>query len=103
MAVVVDPSGLLVCCVEWSIGSSRGTGVDVVDDGWFVFHLFKTICQVGKNLHVLSQLDGVDLEMYKDVVLPRVLEQVCRALTSGGVHTTLYAHLKEQSVWMILG
>eukprot|EP00246_Nothoceros_aenigmaticus_P001401 TRINITY_DN11916_c0_g1_i2.p1 TRINITY_DN11916_c0_g1~~TRINITY_DN11916_c0_g1_i2.p1 ORF type:complete len:792 (-),score=165.96 TRINITY_DN11916_c0_g1_i2:126-2501(-) len=31
---------------------------------------------VGKNLHVLSQLDGVDLEMYKDVVLPRVLEQV---------------------------
>eukprot|EP00252_Welwitschia_mirabilis_P021056 TRINITY_DN5290_c0_g1_i1.p1 TRINITY_DN5290_c0_g1~~TRINITY_DN5290_c0_g1_i1.p1 ORF type:complete len:617 (+),score=128.82 TRINITY_DN5290_c0_g1_i1:59-1909(+) len=31
---------------------------------------------VGKNLHVLSQLEGVDLEMYKDVVLPRVLEQV---------------------------
>jgi vacuolar protein sorting-associated protein 35 len=31
---------------------------------------------VGKNLHVLSQLDGVDLEMYKDVVLPRVLEQI---------------------------
>lgn len=32
--------------------------------------------QVGKNLHVLSQLEGVGLEMYKDVVLPRVLEQV---------------------------
>jgi hypothetical protein len=32
--------------------------------------------QVGKNLHVLSQLEGVDLEMYRDVVLPRVLEQV---------------------------
>lgn len=32
--------------------------------------------QVGKNLHVLSQLEGVDLEMYKDVVLPRILEQV---------------------------
>jgi len=27
-------------------------------------------------LHVLSQIEGVDLEMYKDVVLPRVLEQV---------------------------
>lgn len=25
---------------------------------------------------MLSQLEGVDLEMYKDVVLPRVLEQV---------------------------
>jgi len=32
--------------------------------------------QVGKNLHVLSQLEGVDLEMYREVVLPRVLEQV---------------------------
>ncbi|KAJ7534143.1 hypothetical protein O6H91_13G081600 [Diphasiastrum complanatum] len=31
---------------------------------------------VGKNLHVLSQLEGVDLEMYKDLVLPRILEQV---------------------------
>ncbi|GLU19741.1 hypothetical protein SLE2022_359720 [Rubroshorea leprosula] len=31
---------------------------------------------VGKNLHVLGQIEGVDLEMYKDVVLPRVLEQV---------------------------
>ncbi|XP_024532264.1 vacuolar protein sorting-associated protein 35B isoform X1 [Selaginella moellendorffii] len=31
---------------------------------------------VGKNLHVLSQLEGVDLAMYRDVVLPRVLEQV---------------------------
>jgi hypothetical protein len=31
---------------------------------------------VGKNLHVLSQLEGVDLEMYREVVLPRVLEQV---------------------------
>ena len=39
-------------------------------------YLWNTIGQVGKNLHVLSQLDGVDLEMYKDVVLPRVLEQV---------------------------
>lgn len=27
-------------------------------------------------MHVLSQIEGVDLEMYKDVVLPRVLEQV---------------------------
>ncbi|GAV56721.1 Vps35 domain-containing protein [Cephalotus follicularis] len=35
---------------------------------------------VGKNLHVLSQIEGVDLEMYKDSVLPRILEQVvnCR-------------------------
>ncbi|KAJ6844655.1 vacuolar protein sorting-associated protein 35B-like [Iris pallida] len=31
---------------------------------------------VGKNLHVLSQIEGVDLDMYKDSVLPRVLEQV---------------------------
>ncbi|XP_021815428.1 vacuolar protein sorting-associated protein 35A-like [Prunus avium] len=31
---------------------------------------------VGKNLHVLSQIEGVDLELYKDTVLPRVLEQV---------------------------
>lgn len=31
---------------------------------------------VGKNLHVLSQIEGVDLEMYKESVLPRVLEQV---------------------------
>ncbi|XP_057544698.1 vacuolar protein sorting-associated protein 35A-like [Amaranthus tricolor] len=31
---------------------------------------------VGKNLHVLSQIEGVDLDMYKDTVLPRVLEQV---------------------------
>ena len=31
---------------------------------------------VGKNLHVLSQIKGVDLEMYRDIVLPRVLEQV---------------------------
>ncbi|XLU53289.1 hypothetical protein S245_047937, partial [Arachis hypogaea] len=32
--------------------------------------------QVGKNLHVLSQIESVDLDMYKDIVLPRVLEQV---------------------------
>ncbi|KAK1423554.1 hypothetical protein QVD17_18858 [Tagetes erecta] len=31
---------------------------------------------VGKNLHVLSQIEGIDLEMYRDVVLPRILEQV---------------------------
>ncbi|CAD5174462.1 vacuolar protein sorting-associated protein 35B [Musa acuminata AAA Group] len=31
---------------------------------------------VGKNLHVLSQLEGVDLDMYKETVLPRILEQV---------------------------
>ncbi|KAH9710858.1 vacuolar protein sorting-associated protein 35 [Citrus sinensis] len=31
---------------------------------------------VGKNLHVLSQIEGVDLDMYKETVLPRVLEQV---------------------------
>ncbi|GMN35830.1 hypothetical protein TIFTF001_005562 [Ficus carica] len=28
---------------------------------------------VGKNLHVLGQIEGVDLEMYKDTVLPRVV------------------------------
>ncbi|KAL6524842.1 Vacuolar protein sorting-associated protein 35B [Orobanche minor] len=31
---------------------------------------------VGKNLHVLSQIEGVDLEVYRDIVLPRVLEQI---------------------------
>ncbi|XVF18058.1 hypothetical protein REPUB_Repub10bG0178900 [Reevesia pubescens] len=31
---------------------------------------------VGKNLHVLGQIEGIDLDMYKDTVLPRVLEQV---------------------------
>jgi hypothetical protein len=28
------------------------------------------LLKVGKNLHVLSQLERVDLEMYRDVVLP---------------------------------
>jgi len=31
---------------------------------------------VGKNLLVLSQLDGCDLELYQAAVLPRILEQV---------------------------
>ncbi|XP_074562511.1 vacuolar protein sorting-associated protein 35B-like [Curcuma longa] len=31
---------------------------------------------VGKNLHVLSQIEGVDLDVYKETVLPRILEQV---------------------------
>lgn len=31
---------------------------------------------VGKNLHILSQIEGDDLEMYRDTVLPRILEQV---------------------------
>lgn len=31
---------------------------------------------VGKNLTGLSQLDGLTFELYKDIVLPRVLEQV---------------------------
>ncbi|KAL3377863.1 hypothetical protein AABB24_003990 [Solanum stoloniferum] len=31
---------------------------------------------VGKNLHVLGQIEGIDLDLYKDMVLPRVLEQV---------------------------
>eukprot|EP00850_Spirogloea_muscicola_P002909 SM000011S19087 [mRNA] locus=s11:783175:828718:+ [translate_table: standard] len=31
---------------------------------------------VGKNLHVLSQLEGVHLEMYESTVLPRIFEQV---------------------------
>ncbi|KAL0438397.1 UNVERIFIED_CONTAM: Vacuolar protein sorting-associated protein 35B [Sesamum latifolium] len=31
---------------------------------------------VGKNLHVLGQIEGVDLEIYRDTVLPRVLEQI---------------------------
>ena len=35
---------------------------------------------VGKNLTVLSQLEGVDIEMYAESVLPRILEQIvnCR-------------------------
>ena len=31
---------------------------------------------VGKNLLALSQLEGVDLKMYREMVLPRILEQV---------------------------
>lgn len=31
---------------------------------------------VGKNLHVLGQIEGVDLDLYRDTVLPRILEQV---------------------------
>ncbi|GKB83682.1 vacuolar protein sorting-associated protein 35B-like protein isoform X1 [Tanacetum coccineum] len=31
---------------------------------------------VGKNLHVLSQIEGIDLDLYKETVLPRILEQV---------------------------
>lgn len=31
---------------------------------------------VGKNLHILGQLEGVDLVVYRDTVLPRILEQV---------------------------
>ncbi|MBA0652280.1 hypothetical protein Goklo_019549 [Gossypium klotzschianum] len=34
------------------------------------------VISVGKNLHVLSQIEGIDLDMYKETVLPRVLEQV---------------------------
>ncbi|KAM1047630.1 hypothetical protein ACFX15_026371 [Malus domestica] len=34
------------------------------------------VISVGKNLHVLSQIEGVDLDLYKETVLPRVLEQV---------------------------
>lgn len=36
---------------------------------------------MGKNLHVLGQIEGIDLDLYKDMVLPRVLEQV---FASGG-------------------
>ncbi|KAL9260950.1 Vacuolar protein sorting-associated protein 35A-like protein [Drosera capensis] len=31
---------------------------------------------VGKNLHVLSQIEGVDLDIYRETLLSRVLEQV---------------------------
>lgn len=63
-------------------------------------YLCKTIAQVGKNLHVLSQLDGVDLEMYKDVVLPRVLEQVSLIpyLVSSEVHPMLQGHHQGQNI-----
>lgn len=27
-------------------------------------------------MHVLGQIEGVDLDLYKDIVLPRILEQV---------------------------
>jgi len=35
---------------------------------------------VGKNLSRLSQLEGVDPKMYKEMILPKVLEQIvqCR-------------------------
>lgn len=41
-----------------------------------VFYAIISFCQVGKNLHVLSQIEGIDLEIYRDTVLPRILEQV---------------------------
>ena len=31
---------------------------------------------VGENLHRLSSLDGVHLDMYKDTVLPKILDLV---------------------------
>lgn len=31
---------------------------------------------MARNAQVLSQLDGVDLELYRTAVLPRILEQV---------------------------
>ncbi|KAH0864759.1 hypothetical protein HID58_081970 [Brassica napus] len=34
------------------------------------------VMTVGKNLHILGQLEGVDLVVYRDTVLPRILEQV---------------------------
>ena len=33
---------------------------------------------VGKNVHVLSSLEGLDLELYAKTVLPRILEQIVR-------------------------
>ena len=33
---------------------------------------------IGKNLSRLSQLDGIDVDLYSNVVLPRLLEQVVR-------------------------
>ncbi|GFY88015.1 vacuolar protein sorting-associated 35A-like protein [Actinidia rufa] len=53
------------------------------------------VISVGKNLHVLSQIEGVDLDMYRDTVLPRILEQVIEAQVdmpiAGAV--TLYSSL----------
>ena len=61
--------------------------------GCFVAYLLEIMGQVGKNLHVLSQLDGVDLEMYKDVVLPRVLEHV--------LHLVNFL-VKPTQMWMVV-
>ncbi|KAK6131305.1 hypothetical protein DH2020_034955 [Rehmannia glutinosa] len=67
------------------IGSEyEGEGDTVMDAVEFVLQNFTEMNklwvrmqhQVGKNLHVLSQIEGVDLEIYRDTVLPRVLEQV---------------------------
>ncbi|PHU03277.1 hypothetical protein BC332_28528 [Capsicum chinense] len=40
----------------------------------------------GKNLNILSQIEGIDLDLYKETVLPRVLEQVinCKDKISQG-------------------
>ena len=48
-------------------------------DGELPLEMFLSIYlkfQVGKNLHVLSQIEGIDLDLYKETVLPRILEQV---------------------------
>ncbi|KAJ8439812.1 hypothetical protein Cgig2_029072 [Carnegiea gigantea] len=68
-----------------AIGSEyEGDGDTVMDAVDFVLQNFTEMNklwvrlqhQVGKNLHILSQIEGVDLEMYRDTVLPRILEQV---------------------------
>ncbi|RYQ98543.1 hypothetical protein Ahy_B07g086283 [Arachis hypogaea] len=59
--------------------------------------------QVGKNLHVLSQIEGVDLDMYKDIVLPRVLEQsslmsiTCKLLMYCWVHALSFSYKTAKS------
>ena len=42
---------------------------------------------VGRHLVVLSSLDGLDLPLYRDVVLPRVLEQVVQCAATSRSRT----------------
>ncbi|KAG0474001.1 hypothetical protein HPP92_015858 [Vanilla planifolia] len=72
------------CMIATQKGMVARDGDGVIDAVEFVLQNFTEMNklwvrmqhQVGKNLHVLSQIDGVDLDMYKETVLPRVLEQV---------------------------
>ena len=66
------PTCLILCSFHVSL-NSQGRGNDKASKEKERRELREL---VGRNLVVLSQLDGVTLEIYKSTVLPRVLEQI---------------------------